>query len=113
MLFQCRYMSGIPTPTVSWSRDGGGLMPSNAEVLSGGVLRINSVTGSEEGGYTCRAENAAGHVEMTAQLTVNVLPTVSLDPASSVVMMLGSRLEIKCRVQGDPVPTISWRKMSK
>ena len=41
VLFQCRYMSGIPTPIISWSRDDGRPMPPNAELLSGGVLRLN------------------------------------------------------------------------
>ena len=39
VLFQCRYMSGIPTPMISWGRDDGRPMPPNAELLSGGVLR--------------------------------------------------------------------------
>ena len=38
-LFQCRYMTGIPTPVISWTREDGGNMPPNVEVLSGGVLR--------------------------------------------------------------------------
>ena len=38
-LFQCRYMSGIPTPTVSWVRQDGRPLGPNVEVLSGGVLR--------------------------------------------------------------------------
>ena len=38
-LFQCRYMTGIPTPVITWTREDGGQMPPNVEVLSGGVLR--------------------------------------------------------------------------
>ena len=38
-LFQCRYMTGIPTPTITWTRKDGGQLPPNVEVLSGGVLR--------------------------------------------------------------------------
>ena len=41
-LFQCRYMSGIPTPSISWSRADGSPMPTNVEVLSGGVLRCST-----------------------------------------------------------------------
>ena len=40
VLFQCRYMSGIPTPIISWARADGRPMPPNAELLSGGVLRF-------------------------------------------------------------------------
>ena len=38
-LFQCRYMTGIPTPTITWTRKDGGKLPPNVEVLSGGILR--------------------------------------------------------------------------
>ena len=38
-LFQCRYMTGIPAPVISWTREDGGQMPPNVEVLSGGVIR--------------------------------------------------------------------------
>ena len=38
-LFQCRYMSGNPTPVITWTRGDGGQLPPNVEVLSGGVLR--------------------------------------------------------------------------
>ena len=38
-LFQCRYMTGIPTPVITWTREDGGQLPPNVEVLSGGVLR--------------------------------------------------------------------------
>ena len=55
VLFQCRYMSGngnsvndysfhhdvfpgIPTPVITWTRDGAD-MPDNAQILSGGVLK--------------------------------------------------------------------------
>ena len=43
VLFQCRYMSGIPTPTISWARKDGRPMPPNAELLSGGVLRFSLI----------------------------------------------------------------------
>ena len=71
------------------------------------------MTGPEEGRYLCRAENVAGHVELTASLVINAMPRVRLEPRDSVVMRSGTRLEISCRVTGDPTPRISWRKMSK
>ena len=40
VLFQCRYLSGIPPPMISWSRSNGSPMPPNAELLAGGVLRF-------------------------------------------------------------------------
>ena len=53
-------------------------------------------------------------VDDTARVIDNpLLPTVRLEPSSSVVMMVVSRLEIACHVQGDPTPTIEWKKMNK
>ena len=40
LMFQCRYMTGIPTPVITWTREDGGQLPPNVEVLSGGVLRF-------------------------------------------------------------------------
>ena len=73
---------------------------------------MNEVSGSEEGEYKCRAANLAGHVDMVARLIINALPTITLRPSNSVVMMIGSRLDISCQVSGDPQPRISWKKMS-
>ena len=41
-MFQCRYMTGIPTPVITWTREDGSQLPPNVEVLSGGVLRYLS-----------------------------------------------------------------------
>eukprot|EP00092_Neocalanus_flemingeri_P030526 GFUD01033144.1.p1 GENE.GFUD01033144.1~~GFUD01033144.1.p1 ORF type:complete len:1379 (+),score=380.56 GFUD01033144.1:81-4217(+) len=111
VLFQCRYMSGIPTPIISWARADGRPMPPNAELLSGGVLRMNSVTGAEAGQFRCRAENAAGSVETMATLRIQELPSIRLEPEGSVTLMVGSPLTIKCLATGDPTPQITWKKM--
>ena len=39
VLFQCRAMAGIPTPTIKWTREDRRPIAQNAELLSGGVLR--------------------------------------------------------------------------
>ena len=36
VLFQCRYIRGVPTPLISWRREAG-QMPPRAESLPGGV----------------------------------------------------------------------------
>merc|ERR1712106_902243 len=113
VLFQCRYMSGIPTPIISWARADGRPMPPNAELLSGGVLRMNSVTGTESGQFKCRAENAAGRVEAMATLRIQELPRIRLDPSGSIKLVEGSPLVIKCLATGDPQPVVSWKRMGR
>ena len=111
VLFQCRTISGIPTPVVSWTRVDGKPLSSNVETLEGGVLRMNRVTGSEEGEYRCRAQNEVGSTESVAMLVVQEVPTIQLQPRGSVTMQVGTKLSISCNVRGDPTPTLLWKKL--
>ena len=112
VLFQCRYLAGIPSPTISWSKEDGSPLPSSAELLPGGVLRINSVTGREGGQYRCVATNAAGTVQALASLNVQQPPAASLTPSGSVTLEEGSPLNLVCSITaGDPAPMVSWRKL--
>jgi len=111
VLFQCRAMTGIPTPTTTWTREDRRPMAQNAELLSGGVLRITRVTGPEAGRYKCRAENEAGSIEAVATLVIQEIPSVRLMPEGSITIGLGKPLSIKCTVTGDPPPSIIWNKI--
>ena len=44
VLFQCRASAGIPSPTVTWTRDDRRPLGSNVEILPGGVIRMTRVT---------------------------------------------------------------------
>lgn len=111
-LFQCRVTAGIPTPRAKWSRvDGRPLLP-NVEELDGGVIRFNRVTGAEQGQYVCTAENDAGSITGVATLAVQSIPTITISPGSNPVRAkIGQRLRLECRAQGDPAPTVSWRRL--
>ena len=74
---------------------------------------MNAVTGVEEGKYHCRAENAAGTVEAAANLRIQELPRIRLDPSGSVTLPEGSSLDIKCLASGIPTPRISWKKLGQ
>jgi len=111
VLFQCRAMTGIPTPKITWTREDRRPIAQNAEILSGGVLRITRVTGQEAGQYQCKAENEAGSVEAMATLIIHATPTVRLAPQGSVTIPVGQPLSIRCTVTGDPLPAITWNKI--
>ena len=111
VLFQCRAVGGIPTPSITWSRVDGRPLHRNAETMDGGVLRINQVTGDEQGQYVCKAENEVGSVETVASLIIQEIPSITLDPRGSVNMQVGQKLSINCNARGDPTPTISWKKV--
>ena len=101
VLYQCRAVAGIPSPEIQWTRQGGGRLTSNAEVLSGGVLRITRVTGSEAGSYVCTATNTAGRATIVTSLTVQEPPTVRLQPSGSLQIVLGRPLRLECLVDGE------------
>ena len=111
VLFQCRTIAGIPSPLVTWTRVDGLPLQPNVELLGGGVLRINRVTGKEQGGYKCRAQNEVGSTEAIATLVVQEVPTITLQPQGSVTMQVGTKLSISCSARGDPPPSVSWKKI--
>jgi len=111
VLFQCRTVTGIPTPKVTWTREDRRPMGQNAEILSGGVLRITRVTGSEAGRYKCTAENEAGRIEAFATLTIHQMPSIQMSPQGSVIIPLGRPLSIRCTATGEPTPAIKWNKV--
>lgn len=111
VLFQCRTVAGIPTPAVTWSRVDGRPLHRNVETLGGGVLRINQVTGDEQGQYICKAQNEVGSTETVANLVIQEIPSIQLEPKGSVTMQVGTKLSIVCRARGDPAPTVSWKKI--
>ena len=129
VLYQCRAVAGIPSPEIQWTRQGGSRLTSNAEVLSGGVLRITRVTGSEAGSYVCTATNTAGRATIVSSLIIQKPPTVRLQPSGSLQIVLGRPLRLECLVEGEPRwgkaergnadcdldcrPSIVWRKIGQ
>ena len=110
-LYQCRPRTGIPAPSITWTRVDRRPLASSAEILSGGVIRFTRVTGEEEGEYRCTAENIAGRAETVATLTINQVPEITLTPQGSITVNMGSQLTLRCDVIGDPAPTITWNKI--
>jgi hypothetical protein len=111
VLFQCRTVAGIPTPLVTWTRADGRPFQPNVELLGGGVIRMNRLTGPEAGQYNCKAANEAGVAEATATLIVQEAPSIVLTPSGSVNLQAGSKLTLQCTARGDPRPSVVWKKV--
>ena len=73
--FQC-FVSGIPQPTVTWSR-GGTVLTTSGDVINSSMtnfsisLNLAGVTNDFEGNYTCSASSFAGVKNKTAELIVD------------------------------------------
>ncbi|XP_054720927.1 basement membrane-specific heparan sulfate proteoglycan core protein-like [Uloborus diversus] len=110
-LFQCRVTSGSPTPTVEWTRADGSPFTSSTEIVNGGVIRFNRVTGDEEGTYICTAENSGGRVTAQAVLQITGAPTVRIVQANPYRVRPGETVRFECISHGDPKPNVVWRKL--
>ncbi|KAK1804810.1 hypothetical protein P4O66_003652 [Electrophorus voltai] len=122
---------GIPTPTLTWLKDGrplpqtdGVLLLRGGEglritsvqtsprvrVLSGGrYLQINNADLGDTARYTCLASNVAGETTRHFNLSVNVAPTIKDGPQDMSVNM-NQPVVLECVVSGVPAPHVTWRK---
>uniref|UniRef100_A0A665X8X4 Roundabout guidance receptor 1 n=1 Tax=Echeneis naucrates TaxID=173247 RepID=A0A665X8X4_ECHNA len=110
-VLECQPPRGHPEPTISWRKDGTNLDDRDERItIRSGKLMITNTRKSDAGKYICVGTNMVGERESEiAELTVLERPTFVKRP-SSVVVLADESVEFHCVVQGDPVPTIRWRK---
>ncbi|KAM3966923.1 netrin receptor DCC [Aphomia sociella] len=90
---------------IVWVKDGGSL-PSHASIIRG-LLRLEHVSASDAGVYSCRADSPAGSSITSATLTVNSLPHFTQIP-SNLTAWEGDVVSIPCEAKGLPTPTTFW-----
>ncbi|XP_059503813.1 hemicentin-1 isoform X2 [Stegostoma tigrinum] len=103
--------SGVPAPTIHWTKDGVKL-PRKGEgylILSTGTIDISTAHLSHTGKYTCIAKNAAGSAHRQVNLRVQELPVIQTQP-SSLDVILNNSIILPCEATGTPTPTITWQK---
>ncbi|XP_065811778.1 hemicentin-1 [Labrus bergylta] len=103
--------SGVPEPTIHWSKDGMKLSKEGKgyNILPTGPIEIPSAELSHAGRYSCTAKNAAGSTHRNMQLTVQELPLIQFHPPTLDVI-LNNPITLPCRATGSPRPTITWQK---
>uniref|UniRef100_A0A3Q1FMQ7 Immunoglobulin superfamily, member 10 n=1 Tax=Acanthochromis polyacanthus TaxID=80966 RepID=A0A3Q1FMQ7_9TELE len=117
--------SGAPKPEISWGLPDGTVvnsaLQSDASGRSGGgrtrrytlfdngTLYLNQVGMSEEGDYTCYAENQVGKDEMHVHITV-VTAAPRIRPPSQTYARVkpGGNIRFDCEAHGEPKPKILW-----
>uniref|UniRef100_A0A8C9WSQ3 Roundabout2-like n=1 Tax=Scleropages formosus TaxID=113540 RepID=A0A8C9WSQ3_SCLFO len=110
-MLECQPPRGHPEPTTYWKKDKVRLEDKDDRVtIRGGKLTITSTRRSDAGMYTCVAVNMVGERDSeAAQLSVFERPSFLRRPTNQVVLVEES-VELRCQVQGDPLPTVRWRK---
>ncbi|XP_004834512.2 immunoglobulin superfamily member 10 [Heterocephalus glaber] len=107
--------TGNPLPTIHWSRVSSAIelskrkQGSRFQVLPNGTLSIQKVSIQDRGQYLCSASNPFGtdHLHVTLSV-VSYPPRILERHTKEITVHSGSTVELKCRVEGRPSPTISW-----
>ncbi|XP_074388886.1 roundabout homolog 2 isoform X10 [Zonotrichia albicollis] len=106
--FRCQ-VQGDPTPTVRWKKDDADLPRGRYDIKDDYTLRIKKAASSDEGTYTCIAENRVGKVEASATLTVRAPPQFVVRPRDQIVAQ-GRTVTFPCETKGNPQPAVFWQK---
>ncbi|KAL1455510.1 hypothetical protein WDU94_009600 [Cyamophila willieti] len=109
---QCIVEAGEPVPTHHWERPAAeGIMgPNVKEDARIGLLTFSNIAFSDEGKYTCVAENSAGTEYVNAQIFVHSFPIVTTTPSEHITVRPGDSLTLQCSASAKPTPTVSWTK---
>ncbi|XP_023185599.1 matrix-remodeling-associated protein 5 [Xiphophorus maculatus] len=79
------------------------------EVLHNGTLIIRNSQLTDEGQYVCTVQNQYGTDKMMANLIVmSHHPRVLQPRERDIHVYEGSKVELECKVEGDPVPRVKW-----
>ncbi|XP_077915038.1 roundabout homolog 2 isoform X7 [Halichoerus grypus] len=110
-ILECQPPRGHPEPTIYWKKDKVRIDDKEERIsIRGGKLMISNTRKSDSGMYTCVGTNMVGERDSDpAELTVFERPTFLRRPINQVVLE-EEAVEFRCQVQGDPQPTVRWKK---
>ncbi|XP_069722421.1 leucine-rich repeats and immunoglobulin-like domains protein 1 isoform X2 [Phaenicophaeus curvirostris] len=105
---------GHPPPQIAWQKDGGTDFPAARErrmhvMPDDDVFFITNVKIEDTGVYSCTAQNSAGSVLASANLTVLETPSL-IHPLEDHVVSVGETVALQCKAAGNPAPRITWLK---
>ncbi|XP_018618739.2 immunoglobulin superfamily DCC subclass member 4-like [Scleropages formosus] len=99
---------GHPKPLVSWSRQDGKPIATDAVVLETNLL-IPDTRSHHAGVYVCRANKPRTRDFVVAVAELRVLsPPVILQPPETVSLSRGNTARFVCNSSGEPAPTLHW-----
>ncbi|XP_029384876.1 brother of CDO [Echeneis naucrates] len=102
--------SGIPTPQVTWAKDGQDLRYHNNTRFLLSNLLIDAVSEGDSGTYICRADNginSASSATVLYDVQVFEPPQVTVELHQQEVVY-GETVRITCQTRGKPAPSVMW-----
>ncbi|XP_064487529.1 hemicentin-1-like [Ornithodoros turicata] len=109
----CTISAGDMPVQFAWLKDGSAVNQATEiriiENREYSTLKIESLTESSGGNYTCTATNNAGYTSYTALLAVQAPPTWLHVPEDSTYVS-GSNSTMICSAKGFPPPKVTWSK---
>uniref|UniRef100_A0A672GE71 Brother of CDO n=1 Tax=Salarias fasciatus TaxID=181472 RepID=A0A672GE71_SALFA len=102
--------SGIPTPQVTWEKDGRDLRSHNNTRYLLSNLLIDAVAEGDSGTYVCQADNGINSPSgATVLYDVQVFepPQVTVELQQQEVEY-GQTVRISCQARGKPTPSVIW-----
>ncbi|XP_023675637.1 immunoglobulin superfamily DCC subclass member 4 isoform X2 [Paramormyrops kingsleyae] len=101
---------GHPKPLVSWSRQDGKPISTDAVVLETNLL-IPDTRSHHAGIYVCRANKPKTREFVIASAELRVLsPPMILQSPEMVSLSRGNTARLVCNSSGEPAPTLRWLK---
>ncbi|XP_068572896.1 neuronal cell adhesion molecule a isoform X3 [Cebidichthys violaceus] len=99
---------GLPTPEISWQKDGGELPSSRMSFYNfKKTLKVSDVNEADGGDYRCTATNNLGTAHHIIKVTVKAAPFWVSAPRNLILAPNETGI-LTCRVNGEPKPKISW-----
>ncbi|XP_035240144.1 immunoglobulin superfamily member 10 isoform X2 [Anguilla anguilla] len=113
--------SGSPEPEISWGLPDGTVLNSVMQsddsrgrtrryiLFDNGTLYFNKIGMTEEGDYTCYAENTLGKDEMHVHISVlTAAPRIRPSSRTYARVKPGGNVRFDCEAVGEPKPKILW-----
>uniref|UniRef100_A0A8C1I841 Cell adhesion molecule-related/down-regulated by oncogenes n=1 Tax=Cyprinus carpio TaxID=7962 RepID=A0A8C1I841_CYPCA len=105
--------NGTPSPTITWLRNGAAMLKDAHLLLlnQNSTLQISHATVNHTGHYTCTAHNQAG--DSSRQFSLKVLDPPQINGSgvpAEVSVVVNHILELVCKADGIPLPTLTWLK---
>jgi len=98
-------VTGLPTPTLQWRKDG-----QNIDGATTASLDLGAVSPGANGNYYLVATNSVGTAASnSANVTVQFGPSINIPPASQTVTA-GTSVTFTVAAAGAPTPTYQWQK---